>query len=111
MQLNFNVKDKNLIVRFNGEIDHHTAQGIRREIEDKYKGNMLRNIILDFNGVNFMDSSGIGLIMGRYKTIKSNNGKMAMINVNSRLEKIFKMSGILKIVNKYKNEEEALNNI
>ncbi|MTI49185.1 anti-sigma F factor antagonist [Sporosalibacterium faouarense] len=111
MQLHFNVKDENLIVRFTGELDHHTAQEIRNKIDNKYKNDMLKNIILDLKGINFMDSSGIGLIMGRYKTTRANDGSLVLINVNSRMEKILTMSGILKIVKVYRNEDEALHNI
>lgn len=111
VELKFNVKNENLIVKFIGEIDHHTAQEIRKEIDEKYKNQLLRNIIFDLEGVNFMDSSGIGLIMGRYKATKANNGLLMLVNVNSRMEKILKISGVLKIVQIYKNQVDALNNI
>lgn len=111
MQVLFDVKDKNLIVNFNGELDHHSAEDIRKKIDEEYRKKMLKNIVLDLKGIYFMDSSGIGLIMGRYKNTQENNGKLALINVNSRMEKILTMSGILKIVKIYQNEAEALSNL
>ncbi len=111
MQVNFDVKDKNLIVRFIGELDHHSAEDIRKSIDEEYRKKMLKNIVLDLKGISFMDSSGIGLIMGRYKNAQGNNGKLALINVNPRMEKILFMSGILKIVKVYQSEVEALSNI
>lgn len=110
MKLTFEVKDKNLIVNFHGELDHHTAEEIRKEIDGIYSMRMLNNIILDLQNLNFMDSSGIGLIMGRYKLVNENNGRIFLVNVGSRVEKILKMSGILKIVNIRSSIEDALNN-
>ena len=60
---------------------------------------MPKKVIFDFENVKFMDSAGIGLIIGRYKQIKSIGGKMELINVNEKIKKIFEMSGILKIIN------------
>lgn len=107
MRLDLTVEGKNLVVKFNGELDHHTAQQIREKIDEEYRRQKLQNIILDLKGLNFMDSSGIGLIMGRYKICLNNNGKLALIHVNSRLEKILKVSGIFKIVKKYDSLAEA----
>lgn len=111
MQVIFEVRDKNLIVRFNGELDHHSAEDIRKKIDEEYRRKMLKNIVLDLKGINFMDSSGIGLIMGRYKSTNGNNGKLALINVNPRMEKILTMSGIMKLVKIFENEVEALSNL
>ena len=111
MELIIESNENTLIVGFKGELDHHTAQEVRNEIDSTYKNRRLKNVILDLQGLNFMDSSGIGLIMGRYKNAKENNGKVALINVSSRVEKILTMSGILKIVNIYENKSIALDNM
>ncbi|MTI70918.1 MAG: anti-sigma F factor antagonist [Firmicutes bacterium] len=111
MQINYKIINKNLIIDFNGELDHHTASDIRKQVDELYSEKMLHNIILDLDNLNFMDSSGIGLIMGRYKTVSQNGGKVCLINANNRIQKILKMSGILKIVHVYDNLNEALDNI
>ncbi|RKD34708.1 anti-sigma F factor antagonist [Thermohalobacter berrensis] len=111
MQLEFKTIDKTLIVKFNGELDHHTAENIRKEIDKFYSGNMLKNIILDLEKLNFMDSSGIGLILGRYKNVSQNGGKLCLVNVSPRVEKILKMSGVLKIVKIFDSITKAKENI
>ena len=77
-----------------GDIDHHTAKEIRDTIDEytmKISPSVLR---LDFSGVPFMDSSGIGLIMGRFKCISSLNGKLRVINIPKNLERMIKLSGL-----------------
>lgn len=99
MQLEFKVRDKDLLVNFNGELDHHTAKDARESIDSAYDSSNVKNIVIDLNKLNFMDSSGIGLLMGRYKIASQNSGKLYIKNVSDRVEKILKMSGMLKIVN------------
>lgn len=80
-----------------GEIDHHTAPPIREKIDmniERYKPEILR---LDYSGVTFMDSSGIGLIMGRYKLISSYSGKIEVMNVPRNMAKVVKLSGIERL--------------
>lgn len=98
MKLDIKVEEENLLVNFNGELDHHTAKDARESIDDAYDGKNVKNIIIDLNQLNFMDSSGIGLIMGRYKKTSQNDGKLFLKNVSERVKKILQMSGILKIV-------------
>ena len=68
---------------------------IDREIE-RVRPSLL---ILDFKKINFMDSSGIGLIMGRYKLIKALKGNLKIVNVSQRIERIIKLSGLYKLKN------------
>ena len=65
-------------------------------------------LIFDFDGVNFMDSSGIGLIMGRYKLINKNGGRAFMVNLKPTVRKIFQLSGIFKILEEVKDVNSAL---
>lgn len=99
MQLKFTVEDDNLLVNFDGELDHHTAKEVRESIDNEYDRKNVKNIVIDLNQLNFMDSSGIGLLMGRYKMVSLNEGELYLKNVSERVEKILRMSGILKIVN------------
>lgn len=111
LKISLKTRDKILIVSFNGELDHHSAEEIRKEIDKVYFENRFRSIVLDLKNLNFMDSSGIGLIMGRYKNVSNNDGKIYLINVSSRVEKILRMSGILKIVQIYDKIEDIPDNI
>ena len=95
------LEDKTLLVEIlSRELDHHVARDVKSQID---------YIIFDFQYVNFMDSSGIGVIIGRYKKIVSHGGKIAVINMNDRLKKIFNLSGMNKIISMYDNFEDAIN--
>ena len=77
-----------------GDIDHHTAKEIRESIDnyiEKYNPNLLS---IDFNNVQFMDTSGIGLIMGRFKLMNSIKGKLKIVNVPKNLKRMIKLSGL-----------------
>ena len=77
-----------------GEIDHHLAPQIRGEIDALCERSRPSRLILDFGKVGFMDSSGIGLVMGRYRMISLLGGKLEVVNVPDNLKKIFVLSGL-----------------
>lgn len=91
-------KDKTLLVEITEEIDHHTTDKMRRKIDDDITRYMPRKVIFDFNKVSFMDSAGIGMIIGRYKMINMLGGTTQMKNVKQSIRKIFEMSGVSKII-------------
>lgn len=97
MESKYIKEDKLLILEMTEEIDHHWAEKIRRKVDDEITRYMPRKVILDFNNVTFMDSAGIGMILGRYKMINMLGGTLEMRNVNTSIRKIFEMSGITKI--------------
>ncbi|NLW22136.1 MAG: anti-sigma F factor antagonist [Tissierellia bacterium] len=101
------IKD-HLIIKLEGELDHHTSEELRKKIDQLYFSNNLLNMVLDLRGLNFMDSSGIGLIMGRYKNCKERKGNLSIISTNPHIERILKMSGLLKIVNLYSSIDEII---
>lgn len=90
-------EDKLLILEMTEEIDHHQAEKIRRKADDEIAKYMPKKVVLDFNNVSFMDSAGIGMVLGRYKMINMLGGSLEMENVGTPLKKIFEMSGITKI--------------
>ena len=77
-----------------GEIDHHIAPSIRGEIDAFCESYRPARLILDFGKVGFMDSSGIGLIMGRYRMISLIGGRLEVVNIPPPLKKIFTLSGL-----------------
>lgn len=77
-----------------GEIDHHLAPKIRGEIDAQCERSRPSRLILDFGKVGFMDSSGIGLVMGRYRMISLIGGRLEVVNVPQNLKKIFVLSGL-----------------
>lgn len=111
MNLELITRDENLIVKLRGELDHHSTESGRRKIDQYYMDKNLSNIILDLTQLTFMDSSGIGLIMGRYKNVLERKGKMALVSDNNSIDRILKMSGLIKIIDLYETVELALENI
>ena len=83
-----------LTAKIAGEIDHHIAPQIRGDIDARCERCRPARLVLDFGGVTFMDSSGIGLIMGRYRTISLIGGRLEIVNIPPQLKKIFVISGI-----------------
>ena len=97
MNLEYKQKEKILLIKVTEEIDHHTTEEIRRKADYEITRYMPRKVIFDFSNVEFMDSAGIGMVLGRYKMMKMLGGSLEMINVSPMLKKIFEMSGITKI--------------
>lgn len=104
----FEVIDDILVIHINGELDHHASLYVRQADRIIYEEEII-NIIFDFQNTEFMDSSGIGVIMGRYKKIKDFGGKIGAIHVGNNVEKILTFSGLNKIVSHYRNLEDAIN--
>lgn len=92
LELEFN--DTVLTAHLKGELDHHSAAVIRKKIDSKAEMLKPRTLELDYSGVQFMDSSGIGLIMGRYRQMSLMGGEVKVTNVPPHLKKIFSLSGI-----------------
>ena len=104
------VEDKTLLVEIlSAELDHHVARDVRQEVDTILMKKQIDYIIFDFQYVNFMDSSGIGVIIGRYKKIVTHGGKVSVINMNSRVKKLFNLSGMSKIISIYDTFEDAIN--
>ena len=99
-------KDKQLTLKITEEIDEHTTEKLRRKIDNEITRFLPRKVIFDFSDVSFMDSAGIGMLLGRYKVIKMLGGQLELANVNKQIERIFEISGILKIIPLVKNNEE-----
>ena len=98
MKAVYNEKDKLLTLKITEEIDHHTSEKIRTGADFEIQKYIPKQLIMDFENVNFMDSAGIGMILGRYKMISMFGGKMNMINVKPSVKKVFEMAGITKII-------------
>ena len=90
-------KDDYIIVTLRGDLDHHITQELKQEIDQLITEKRIINIVFDFMKVSFMDSSGIGLIMGRYKKIKPMEGTIYVCNLSISIQRIFKLSGLFSI--------------
>ena len=91
-------EDTRLSPFIKGEIDHHVSVGIRQEIDRAIQRNNPKTLVLDFSGVTFMDSSGIGLVMGRYKKMTMLGGKVRVENAPTHIKKVMKIAGLSSLV-------------
>ena len=98
MESKFYEDKKMLVFKITDEIDDCSVQKIRRRADYEIERYMPRKVIFDFDRVTFMDSSGIGLIIGRYKFTNMLGGKLEVANLTQSVKKIFEMSGILKLI-------------
>lgn len=80
------------------ELDHHASEEIRKEADQLMLRENIRTIVFDFERTSFMDSSGIGVIMGRYRNISMSGGSVTAIHVSDRINRILKLSGLYKIM-------------
>lgn len=97
-----------LIAYLFGEIDHHTSANIRDKIDNEISYTRPQHIILDFKNVTFMDSSGIGLVMGRFRLIQSLHGTLEVRNVTKQTKKLMELAGLgsIAIIKEIKNEHK-----
>lgn len=103
MNIRYNKEDRLLVMEITEEIDHHTTEKIRRRADYEIQRYMPKKALFDFNNVSFMDSSGIGMVVGRYKLIAMLGGSLELANVKPSLERVFEMSGVLKIIPIHRN--------
>ena len=99
MIVEFNKNSKQLTFKLTEDVDQHTVEKVRRKMDNEIKGYIPRKVIFDFSNISFMDSAGIGMVLGRYKLIKMLDGNLEIINVNRSMKKIFDMSGVSRIIN------------
>ena len=108
MKLKIYVEGSVLVVSFYGELDHHTTGDIRERVMQEYSTKMCRDIIFDLSELYFMDSAGIGMLIGRYKQVCVNGGSVYAVGVSPVIERIFELSGLNKIIKRYPDVEAAL---
>ncbi|QSX06386.1 anti-sigma factor antagonist [Sedimentibacter sp. zth1] len=89
---------QDLLIKLKGELDHHSATECKKIIDEKLTSGKINNLTIDVKGLDFIDSSAIGFIIGRYKVLKKNEGNLDIINTSHKLKKVLDMSGIGKII-------------
>lgn len=100
------VKDRVLFVRLTKELDHHCAVGIRYTADELLSQRQCDSVVFDFGDTVFMDSSGIGVIMGRYRKVKECGGFVGVTGVGESINRILEISGMYKLVKKLDVKEE-----
>jgi stage II sporulation protein AA (anti-sigma F factor antagonist) len=102
---------KALIVRLSGELDHHTADSVKTKMEEAILRGDVSYVVLSLKDLTFMDSSGIGVVLGRYKQLAGRGGKLVVCDVNPAVYRLFEMSGLFKILSVEENEQRALSSL
>ena len=98
MEISLIPKHRMILVRVAGEIDHHSAEQIRTMVEKEIRRTNAINIAFDFGRVSFMDSSGIGMIIGRYKTVSALGGAVIVFDANEQVRRIMEISGLDRLI-------------
>ena len=104
----YKVIRRNLILPIGPELDHHQALRLRRISDEQLRRSRAQNVILDFKETRFMDSAGVGMIIGRYREVDLLGGKLCAIHVGKNVRKLVDISGLHKLLYIYKDLNEAL---
>ena len=100
MEVKNRIYNKTLYVLLSGELDEHSAYNTRIKLDEMFGDNGFKQIIIDLYELDFMDSTGIGVLIGRYKRMKDKNIPIFICNPSPHVEKIFKMTGLYEIMPK-----------
>ena len=103
--MKYQVQENCLTIFLPSNVDHHNAEEIKKEADHLIDREHIRYIIFDFADTSFMDSSGIGVIMGRYKKVYMMGGEVWAVHTSERMKKILTMSGVMKIMQLYEEEK------
>lgn len=98
MDINAMRRGARVIVRLSGELDHHSAAKVRGTLDLILRDVSVREMQLDMRNVTFMDSAGLGVVLGRYKTISARGGRMIVSGMRTSIDRIFRMSGLYALV-------------
>lgn len=109
MHLDMKVIKDTLMVQVDGEMDMLVADQLRREIDRVIGSRRINSLIMDLNSVTFIDSAGIGVILGRYKKISAAGGRMYIIRPRPAVQKILELAGVNKLVTICQDERDIIN--
>jgi len=105
MPVDIDIDEKSVTAYISGEIDHHNAGALRAKIDEAVEMSYPEVLIMDFGAVTFMDSSGIGLVMGRYKLMRDLCGRIIIENAPRSIKKVMRMAGIEKLLSAENKKE------
>ncbi len=111
LSINLEVKQDVLLIRLAGELDHHTAEELRQKVNKVMDEYPVHHIVLNLEELQFMDSSGLGVILGRYKQVKQADGEMVVCAISPAVKRLFDMSGLFKIIRMEPSEANALHRL
>ena len=97
-----------LILHISEELDHHLAMQVSRTVDIQIEKGNVKTLVFDFTGMTFMDSSGIGMIMGRYRKMSYLGGQTYVMGIGEEIDRIFTMSGLYRIIPKYEERKQRI---
>ena len=106
--MKYQVQENCLTIYLPAEVDHHNAEEMKRKADKLIDRNHIKYVIFDFENTDFMDSSGIGVILNRYKQMEGSSGTVAVYGAGERMRRILRIGGVYRLVQSYRTREEAL---
>ncbi len=100
-----------LVVSLSGELDHHSADELRQAIEKELDKDIARHILLDLSQLVFMDSSGVGVLLGRYRRVLAQGGKMAAYALHPHLKRLYELAALSKVIPAFASESLAVHEL
>ncbi|OLN23285.1 anti-sigma F factor antagonist [Domibacillus antri] len=97
-----------LCIRLAGELDHYYAEQVKEFVEAEMEANETLHLIWNLGGLSFMDSSGLGVILGRYRQVNELGGSVTVCGLNTQVKRLFQLSGLFKIMYVEQTEQDAL---
>lgn len=104
----YEAEGRALVIHLPRELDHHNCRGLKLETDLLLEENYINRIVFDFSETEFMDSSGIGVVLNRYKQMEGSGGTVAVYGADARVERLLKIGGLSRLVRRYETREEAL---
>ncbi len=98
MEVYTNFEGGNIVFSLAGELDEHSAALVRKKMDDSIAQNNFCDAVMDLSRLSFMDSTGIGVVIGRYKLLRKQNKRLLVRNPSPTVDKIFRMSGLYEII-------------
>ena len=100
-----------LIIHLPKELDHHNCLTLKYETDLLLAENYINRIVFDFSQTEFMDSSGIGVLLNRYKQMEGSRGTVTVYGVGPRIGRILKIGGIHRLIRQYRNKDDAVHGV
>ncbi|MDA8096984.1 MAG: STAS domain-containing protein [Desulforudis sp.] len=102
------VLDSTLVARLQGELDMQVTDALRSALDQALNASGAKNMLFDLRLVSFIDSSGLGVILGRYRRIADKGGRLAFVNVEPPVRRVLELSGVLRISTEFQDEQQAI---
>lgn len=91
-----------------GELDHHSSEQLKTKWKEQLHNQDIKHVVINLEMLSFMDSSGLGVILGRYKEVKQIGGEMVVCSISPAVQRLFELAGMFKIIRLEENEKYAL---